>query len=156
VQIAIALQCIASPAKLAERLLFSGVVVTTSSYATIPGECTLDLAQEFITRLLDKVANGTLLLLTPQSAKFPDFDSLIACKNSDGIACVAGIQVKQGDRYPKNSSTVKPWMSFGFLVRGNAAASSSGKDKWKYLSKSDLKGLLGYSLAGLYPDDLSK
>ena len=147
-QIAIALQCIASPAKLAERLLFSGVVVTTSSYATIPGECTLDLAQEFITRLLDKVANGTLLLLTPQSAKFPYFDSLSACKDTDGIACVAGIQVKQGDRCPKNYS-----MSFGFL---NAAASSSEKDKWKYLSKSDVKGLLGYSLAALYPDDLSK
>lgn len=153
VQIAILLRCICPPDSEICVPFFGNRNrrrVLETLCVTIPAENhTLEDAHNFIVGFVDSVAVGTILYITPQYAKFPDYDGFLVYKAVDEHTVVVGIQVKLTRGYPKHP--VPTWIEKAILIRGNAPERPNYKDKWIYLSKEVMMGLLGTSMAPLYP-----
>jgi hypothetical protein len=150
VQVAILLRCFGPPGEL--TLPFFGLVfVLDAGYATIPASVeTLEQAYQHITSFMRDVPTGKVVYFTPQFAKFPDYDGILAYKATEEVVRLAGTQVKLSRGTPKHD--VPTWMESAFLIRGNAPNSPYGIGKWVYMDKQEMLQLLGNSLAPLYPN----
>ena len=151
VHVAILLRCFCFPAWIELPLFASAkVYVEDARSVVLPNDCaTLDDANTFIKKYFETATVGTVVFFTPQFARFPDYDGILAYKAAEESIRVAGTQVKSKNKYPKNK--VPDWMESAHLIRGDAPQSSGGKGKWRYMSKEEMLKLLGNSLAPLYP-----
>ena len=147
VQIAILLRCIGEPGANIDLPFLGDCKVSGTICVTIPAECeSLDQAHSFISNCIRSLATETVAFITPQFAKFPDYDGFLVYKEA-----VVGIQIKLTRGYPKHP--VPDWISEAFLIRGNVTPATTYVDeKWAYLSKEEMVALLGYSMAPLYPN----
>ena len=146
VQIAILLRCIGRPGANIVLPFLGDCKVSGTICVTIPAEYqSLDQAHSFISKCVRSLATDTVAYITPQFAKFPDYDGFLVYKEA-----VVGIQIKLTRGYPKHP--VPDWISEAFLIRGNAPATTYVDEKWTYLNKEEMVALLGYSLAPLYPN----
>lgn len=151
-QIAILLRCIICP-RSGILPFFGGCEVLVVTCATIPAEfITSHDAYRFIAHLVNGLAPGTLLYLSPQCAKFPDYDGFLVFKAAAaaGTFRVVGIQVKLSRGSPKHLP-VPGWIEAAVLLRGNAPERAHLSDKWTYWNRDQMVELLGVSLGSLYP-----
>ena len=59
---------------------------------------------------------------------------------------IVAYQAKSGDTYPDDLS-VPDWVHKAILIRSDVPKNSRSRpDKWKYLSRSEVEELLGFSL----------
>jgi len=145
VQIAILLRCIGHPQGVVDVPFLGRCVVLEISCETIPVEyTTLADVHVFISNGVNSLAVGTILYLTPQYAKFPDYDLFLVYKATNRLT-----RVKLIRGYPKHP--VPTWIEKAFLIRGNAPERPHLKDEWIYLNKDEMMSLLGVSMAPLYP-----
>jgi hypothetical protein len=101
-------------------------------------------------------AYPALLLATPSHAGFPLFDGFCVLQTSSSTPiCVTGFQAKAGRKYP-TKDIPKSYVHAGFLIRGKAPSTSSGRHRkgWSYLTSVEIADLLGASLGALYPANL--
>jgi hypothetical protein len=151
VQVAILLRCVG--AYFGDNdppFLGRGCTVHDIECVTIPKEYqTLDGAHKFIVDCTRAVKVGTVMYISPQFAKFPDYDGFLLYKESDSRNRIIGVQIKLLRGYPKNLPP--SWMEAAYLIRGGAPVKAFAKEKWQYLNDNEMKSLLGYSLEPLYP-----
>lgn len=126
--------------------------VTRVEVVLLPG-CVVDTesALRHMNAHMYKYQAGTILVATPQFAKFPVLDGFVMFKQSNREIRTFGYQVKLGRAYPKGK--VPTGLEKGFLVRGKAPGSSGSSEEWVYMSDSDIDVLLGASLKSLKPSE---
>jgi hypothetical protein len=151
VQVAILLRCVGAYFRDNNPpFLGRGCSVRDIECVTIPTENqTLDRAYQFIVDCTREVKVGTVMYISPQFAKFPDYDGFLLYKESDSRNQIIGLQIKLLRGYPKNLPP--SWMEAAYLIRGGAPVKAFAKEKWQYLNNNEMKSLLGYSLEPLYP-----
>ena len=95
-------------------------------------------------------------MVNSQFAKLPTFDGFVwyhdpVANDASGVAVpkIIGYQCKLGKG--GTSWAVPDSISKGVLIRGVPADKTFKKDKWEYLSNTQVKEFVGYSLEPLVP-----
>lgn len=111
---------------------------------------TVDSLIEFVKSKLAQCTKSTLVMVNSQFAGIPAFDGFVWYHNPTFAPTIVGYQCKLGKK--GTSWNVPASISKGVLIRGLPVDSTFLKHpKWEYYSKTQVVGVLGFSLQPLIP-----
>lgn len=127
-------------------------------FISVPASCqNVDGLITYVKNKLKECKEPTLVMANSQYANFPVFDGFVwyhvpgsnNANNANNADTIMGYQCKLG----RATSTwdIPDPIRKGVLIRGLPVDSSFKKDKWEYLTKTEVEEFLGYSLQPLIP-----
>ena len=96
----------------------------------------------------------TIIIAIPKYNKFPDLNGFILYLGSTSPLTIYGYQAKPTRGTPRHN--IPDEITKCFLLRGNAPKHDDHLGKWDFKVQSEMKALLGFSLAPFYPKDWGK
>jgi hypothetical protein len=128
--------------------------VTSVNLDRLNGIKTLEEAKAKIVETLKPLSVGAVVLFYPSFSGFPVFDAVLVYKESSDRLQSVGIQDKLRRSYP--TSNIPRWITHAVLIQGDPPEKrkeSCMDEKWIYLTRDEVIGLLGVSLSPLIPSN---
>lgn len=126
--------------------------VTSVAVDRMPDVKSLESAKDLIFTTMGPLKLGSVVMFYPQYSSFHGVESFLAYKSSSDKVVVYGIQTKEGQARPNTTAVIPDWVTHFILIRGKAPEKCKPrKDKYIYMSKSQIEDFLGYSLETMYP-----
>jgi hypothetical protein len=116
---------------------------------TLPEEVrTIEVALERVKLALSGLGHHVLMVVSFSYGNFPELDGIIWLQ-SGSVCRKFGYQAKMRKGYPGTQPPSE--LDDCFLVRGDAPSKANYQQGWKYMSRDEVKELLGFSLESLIP-----
>ena len=121
----------------------------TVVHFTLPEEVrTIEVALKHVKLALSGLGQYVLMVVSFSYGNFPELDGFLWLQ-CGSVCRKFGYQAKMRKGYPGTQPPSE--LDDCFLVRGDAPSKASYQQGWKYMSRDEVKELLGFSLESLIP-----